>query len=191
MRSPDRGFTLIEMVVGIVLLAIALTTILGLLINQAPRAIDPVQQLRAAQLAERLLGEVMQRSFDEHSDHNSGSYRCGETVDSVTYDACTAQANYGPDSGETAPYLYNDVDDFDTAGQWRAANLYVQQSSLGTQESDYRNFSVRIAVTPVDISSGDMSATCSDPCSIGKRIALSIRLPDKSELDFATYRGNY
>lgn len=38
MRAPERGFTLIELIVGIVLLAVALTGILGLLINQAPQA---------------------------------------------------------------------------------------------------------------------------------------------------------
>ena len=40
MRAPERGFTLIELIVGIVLLAVALTGILGLLINQAPQAVD-------------------------------------------------------------------------------------------------------------------------------------------------------
>ena len=68
MRSLKRGFTLIELIVGIVLLAIALTGILGLLVNQAPQAVDPVQQVRAAQLAQRILNEVLQKSFDEHSD---------------------------------------------------------------------------------------------------------------------------
>ncbi|MGL5564240.1 MAG: type IV pilus modification PilV family protein, partial [Plesiomonas sp.] len=80
MRSLKRGFTLIELIVGIVLLAVALTGILGLLINQAPQAVDPVQQVRAAQLAQRLSGEILQKSFDEHSDHNGGRYRCGEQV---------------------------------------------------------------------------------------------------------------
>ncbi|WP_219598248.1 type IV pilus modification PilV family protein, partial [Aeromonas salmonicida] len=78
MRAPERGFTLIELIVGIVLLAVALTGILGLLINQAPQAVDPVQQVRAAQLAQRLSGEILQKSFDENSDHNGGRYRCGE-----------------------------------------------------------------------------------------------------------------
>ncbi|WP_235712995.1 prepilin-type N-terminal cleavage/methylation domain-containing protein, partial [Aeromonas caviae] len=82
MRSPKirRGFTLVEFVVGIVLLAVALTGILGLLVNQAPQAVDPVQQVRAAQLAQRILGEMLEKSFDEHSDHNGGRFRCGETA---------------------------------------------------------------------------------------------------------------
>ena len=62
------------------LLAVALTGILGLLVNQAPQAVDPVQQVRAAQLAQRILGEMLQKSFDEHSDHNGGRFRCGETA---------------------------------------------------------------------------------------------------------------
>ncbi len=41
--NASRGFTLVELVVGIVLLTIALTGILGLLVNQAPQAVDPVQ----------------------------------------------------------------------------------------------------------------------------------------------------
>ncbi|AZU46655.1 MSHA biogenesis protein MshD [Aeromonas hydrophila] len=100
MRAPERGFTLIELIVGIVLLAVALTGILGLLINQAPQAVDPVQQVRAAQLAQRLAGEIQQTSFDEQSDHNGGRYRCGEVVAGVTIQACST--HYGPD-GEPAP----------------------------------------------------------------------------------------
>jgi len=105
-----RGFTLIEFVVGIVLLAIALTGILGLLVNQAPQSVDPVQQVRAAQLAQRILNEVLQKSFDEHSDHNGGRFRCGETVGTPPeiYPACTPVADYGPDGGETRPYAFND-----------------------------------------------------------------------------------
>ena len=37
MRSLKRGFTLIELIVGIVLLAVALTGILGLLIRRRRR----------------------------------------------------------------------------------------------------------------------------------------------------------
>ena len=70
-----RGFTLVEFIVGIVLLAVALTGIPGLPINQAaPQAVDPVQQVRADQLAQRILGEVLQKSFDERSDHNGGRF---------------------------------------------------------------------------------------------------------------------
>ena len=186
MRAPERGFTLIELIVGIVLLAVALTGILGLLINQAPQAVDPVQQVRAAQLAQRLTGEILQKSFDEQSDHNGGRYRCGEQVAGVTIAPCSG--SYGSD-GEPAPYAYNDVDDFDTAGNWRDASWFTQTSS-GIGSDEYRNYQVKIAVSAVDFSDGTFK-NCKAPCSVGKRIDLQVRLPNQSVLDFSFYRGNY
>ncbi len=206
MRSLKRGFTLIELIVGIVLLAVALTGILGLLINQAPQAVDPVQQVRAAQLAQRLSGEILQKSFDEQSDHNGGRYRCGETFNSQFYGdcscpvgvACTQQppapvitgwqaSAYGPDSGEAAPYTFNDVDDFDTAGSWQQASWFTQTSVVTNNDDEYRNYQVRIAVTPDNLfGSPGLKAE-----SIGKRILLQVKLPDGSVLDFSFYRGNY
>ncbi|MBL0555976.1 prepilin-type N-terminal cleavage/methylation domain-containing protein [Aeromonas caviae] len=184
-----RGFTLIEFIVGIVLLAVALTGILGLLVNQAPQAVDPVQQVRAAQLAQRILSEVLEKSFDEHSDHNGGRFRCGETAGTpaVAYPACTDSASYGPDSGETRPYQFNDVDDFDTAGNWVDANQFTQTDAEGVSDQEYRHYQVRIAVTPDTLfGSPGLGAE-----SIGKRVALTVRLPDQSELAFTLYRGNY
>lgn len=186
MRAPERGFTLIELIVGIVLLAVALTGILGLLINQAPQAVDPVHQVRAAQLAQRLTGEILQKSFDEQSDHNGGRYRCGEQVAGVTIAPCSG--SYSPD-GEPAPYAYNDVDDFDTAGNWRDASWFTQTSS-GIGSDEYRNYQVKIAVSAVDFSDGTFK-NCTAPCSVGKRIDLQVRLPNQSVLDFSFYRGNY
>ncbi|MFM4963485.1 prepilin-type N-terminal cleavage/methylation domain-containing protein [Aeromonas bivalvium] len=181
-----RGFTLIELVVGIVLLSVALTGILGLLISQAPQSVDPVQQVRAAQLAQRLLGEILQKSFDEHSDHNGGRYRCGETMAGVSIPACSS--SYGPDPDEVglASYAYNDVDDFDTGGQWRDASLFTQ-TGAGVSDQEYRRYQVKIAVTPDTLfGSPGLGAE-----SIGKRVALTVRLPDGSEVAFTLYRGNY
>ena len=187
-RNTPRGFTLIEFIVGIVLLAVALTGILGLLVNQAPQSVDPVQQVRAAQLAQRMLGEVLQKSFDEHSDHNGGRFRCGETVGTppVIYPACTPVADYGPDGGETRPYAFNDVDDFDTAGNWVDANQFTQSSASASDE-EYRHYQLKIRVTADDL----FASAGKGASSIGKRIELTVRLPDRSEVEFSLYRGNY
>ena len=201
--KASRGFTLVEFVVGMVLLAVALTGILGLLINQAPQAVDPVQQVRAAQLAQRILGEVLQKSFDERSDHNGGRFRCGETAGSpaVTYSPCTDTANYGPEGSEIRPYQFNDVDDYQTSvicsknlvgcdAGWVPANYFSAQSGQGLDEAEYRQFGVKIRVSGADLTKDPLPA-CSGTCSTGKRIELWVRLPDRSELAFALYRGNY
>ena len=205
MRSPKicRGFTLVEFVVGIVLLAVALTGILGLLINQAPQAVDPVQQVRAAQLAQRILGEMLEKSFDEHSDHNGGRFRCGETAGTppVTYPACTDTANYGPEGSEIRPYQFNDVDDYQTSvicsknlvgcdAGWVPANYFSTHSGQKSGESEYLNFWIRIRVTADDLGQAPPPCTHGIPC-VGKRLELTVRLPDGGEVDFALYRGNY
>lgn len=201
--NARSGFTLIEFIVGIVLLAVALTGILGLLVNQAPKAVDPVQQVRAAQLAQRILNEVLQKSFDAQSDHNGGRFRCGETAGNpaVPYPACTDSAGYGPDAGEMRPYQFNDVDDYQTSvicarglascdAGWVPANYFSAQSGQGLDESEYRQFGIKVRVSGVDLTKAALPA-CTGTCFTGKRIELSVRLPDRSELAFALYRGNY
>ena len=199
MRSTNphplrRGFTLIELVIGIVLLAVALGGMMGLLVSQTSQATDPVQQVRAAQLAQRLLNEILSRSFDAHSDHNGSRWRCGETVDGIPYDACTLPSAYGPESGESSSYLFDDVDDYHTpaicashltscaGGEWVPAAYFTQSSD--EVRDDYRNYQVRILVAP--------GAGCTAVlCSTFKIIRLTVRLPDGSELPFAVTRGNY
>ena len=167
---------------------------MGLLVSQTSQATDPVQQVRAAQLAQRLLNEILSRSFDAHSDHNGSRWRCGETVDGITYDACTLPSGYGPESGEVNSYLFDDVDDYHTpaicaqhlvscsADSWVVVSYFTQSSD--EVRDDYRNFFVRILVTP--------GAGCSAPlCSTFKLVRLTVRLPDGSELPFVVTRGNF
>lgn len=193
-RRRSAGFTLIELVMGIVLIAIALGGMLGLLINQSAESTEPVQQVRAAQLAQRLLNDISARSFDQNSDHNGSHWRCGETVNGITYATCTLPTTYGPESGETKPYLFNDVDDYHTPAicsqnltpcsnsAWVAAS-YFTDNSVATQ-NDYPNYRVQIVITP----GSGCSATL---CTSFKLITVTVQLPDGSQLPFALLRGNY
>lgn len=189
----QHGFTLLEIIAGIVLLAVVLGPLSALLLHQGQQGTDPVQQVRAAQLAQRIAASILARDYDEQSDHNGSLWRCGETVNGITYASCTAQASYGPDSGETVPALFNDVDDFDTTAiclqklttctgsSWVPAS-YLTQLDSGEQDI-YRRFLVSVAVTPV--------TGCASSCAVRKQIALQVRLPDQSSLAFTFERGNY
>jgi MSHA pilin protein MshD len=61
MRTPHRGVTLIEMVVAITIVAIAVTTILGVLGTVASRSSDAMMQQQAIAIAGSYLDEIMQR----------------------------------------------------------------------------------------------------------------------------------
>ena len=94
------GFTLVEIIVGIVVLSIALMGGLSLLISQVDTFKDPLIREKSAQISKRIIHEIQIRSFDEKSDIGGGLFRCGETVSGVSLGECTPLQDYGPDSSE-------------------------------------------------------------------------------------------
>ncbi|MCP3908392.1 MAG: type II secretion system protein [Oceanicoccus sp.] len=95
------GFTLVELVVGIVVMAIALTLLTSVFFSSAGRSVEPILQIRAAEFGQALMGEVLSKKFD-HLTPEGGVPACT---------ACTASGAFGPDGGENR-LQYNDVDDY-------------------------------------------------------------------------------
>ncbi len=101
----NRGFTLIELVVGMVVFSIVMLVVTDLVMSQSRRSVDPVVQSRAAHLADAFMNEIMRTRFDEQAVSRSPGSRCNEAT------ACTPASRLGPDSGETRA-SYDDVDDY-------------------------------------------------------------------------------
>ncbi|MGF1700073.1 type II secretion system GspH family protein [Photobacterium makurazakiensis] len=83
MKRPNsqRGFTLIEGIITIVILGIAMVTLTSFLFPQVQRSATPYYQARAAAIGNAFLNEILSRKFDEHSDpFNDSRIRCGESV---------------------------------------------------------------------------------------------------------------
>ena len=115
MIKKVRGFTLIEIIIGIVVLSIALTGGLSLLISQVDAYRDPLIKEKSVQIAKRVVHEIQIRAYDEKSDIGGGIFRCSETVGGISLGDCSAEAEYGKDPGELMLDTLDDVDDFDTA----------------------------------------------------------------------------
>ncbi len=120
-----RGFTLIEIILGIVILGIAITGILSVLLAQAEKSVVPVFEAKAAVIADQIISRLSRVAYDENADQNGGICRCGESlvgdIDGGTVScmvpACTLPANFGPENKETSATSaldFNDFDDFDT-----------------------------------------------------------------------------
>lgn len=194
-RHTQKGFTLVELVVGIVVLAIAMVGMNTMLISQSKDALEPVYRLRASQLGQSIMQDILARAYDQNSDHNGGYYRCGEiwgdanlwfdgaawqTSGTPTPVACSA--TYGLDAGENASQHqnFNDVDDFIVADFMSAVNYGdVLGTALATQ---YSNYLVKIAVR-------EESITLSG--KIMKRIDVTIKTPSDEEIVFSALKGNY
>jgi MSHA pilin protein MshD len=181
-----NGFTLIELVIGIVAFSISLSIITGLLLPQAQRSVEPILQVRATELAQSLLNEISAKSFDQHSDRVSGLVRCnedlngdGDLVDDPGEVACTAEANFGNEEANNRA-IYNDVDDYH--------NINVSDedivNSLGQAlivdgKNLYQGFSANINVTYTDVNQS------------GKLITVTVITPTGQSLSFATIRRNF
>ncbi len=180
-----RGFTLVELVVGIVVLAIAMMIMNTLLISQSKDALEPLYRLRASQLGQGIMQDVLARAYDEQSDHNGGLYRCGEVWDSdnLLHD-CTEPDNFGPDAGEfpegdedlnDVHQDFNDVDDFITEGFQPAIDY--GDALGGDLATQYNNYAIKIAVEAFD-------GCC-------KKIVITIKTPSNEEIRFSALKGNY
>ncbi len=182
MRSKQAGFTLVELVVGIVVMSIALVFMMSVLLPRGRESVEPVMQVKAAELAQALMNEILAQSFDDNSDHAGSRWRCGETISGATIPDCTTVIG----AEESSRLLYDDVDDYDTAGSFVSTSGLESRSGVALGEK-YPNFSVRIEVShdAANFYGG------SEDHSLGKRIAITIRLPQQSTMTFTAFRGNY
>lgn len=183
--KKQQGFTLVEIIVGIVIMAIAIVYLSSVLFPQARNSVSPVMQVKAAELAQTLMNEMLAKSYDENSDHDGSRWRCDETIVGITISSCTT--TIGPDSGETNRLLYDDVDDFDTDGAYLPA-VSLEDSSGQSIGENYPNFAVRI-----DVSHDASGFNGSSGEGVAKRVDIYVQLPASqgNEIVFTAYRGNY
>jgi MSHA pilin protein MshD len=181
--TAQRGFTLIETIVGIVVLSISLSIFTTLIYPVAIESAKQVHQIRAAELGQSMLNEILGKAFDENSDMSSGLIRCGE--EGVT---CTAAVNLGPD--EISPgvsegrNVFDDVDDYN--------NLSDIESSLGQNDSltdIYRGFKVNVQVRNDSDSDGDSDDN--DNNYTAKLITVTVTTPQDFDFVFSAYRYNF
>ena len=157
----ERGLTLIEMVITMVIISIALVASLKSFSVLSGRSSDVMIQTRALDLAQLYIDEILSHRFDEAS----GIYGV------PTYTGICRIT----DDGETREN-YDDVDDF--AGLFEAPALI--DSALA---SAYTGFSVSVSVTCDD------SIGVNDEG--GKLIQVMINDPLGHRSIFSVYKGNY
>ena len=175
-NKQEYGFTLIELIVGVVAIAIVtlvVTAGMGQLFRQT---VDPWQQVRAAELGQSLMNEIMARKFDEV---NSAAVRCGEGAGACTTPAsgCAGPGNPLPNTeGTETREEFDDVDDFNCLG----INVTGLENIFGNSiDTDYYagfNAEVRISETEADAV---------------KQIDIVIVTSQNERIQFSALRGNW
>jgi MSHA pilin protein MshD len=187
------GFTLIELVVGILVFAVAMVALANVFLPQIRKGIDPIWQVRAVTLAQSLSSEIRAKPFDENTQFANVGGPCGGSQ------ACTQSADLGPDTGETRPF-FDDVDDFHglvLQGSDIANSLGLTTDFSGIDV--YAGFSVSISVFYDDNEDGindddlDNNGVLDTGILIGSRklVQITVLTPSGDNMVFAMFRNNY
>jgi len=156
------GFTLIELVVGIVVFTISLSIILTLIVPQAAQTAEPLRQVKAAKLGQSLMYEVLSRSYDENSDR------------SPPFQTCTEKGNCSTSLGaeEGSRNEFDDVDDYNGLVVNDAGGIYAGYGY--TIDVEY-----------------DSSVDALSSANSYKRIDIVVIAPNNQNYAFSAYRGSY
>lgn len=175
-QNKAKGFSLIEMIIGIVVFAISLGIVVQYFDPAEKNSADQIHQIKASELGQALLDDIMSRSFDENSDRAGGVTRCFSNAgtDSTDKTFCTPSNALGTDTGEAGNVtLFDDVDDFD--------ELTEDDLSL---DSSYRSFQVNVSVT-YDATGLSLSDY------VAKKILVTVTTPLGTKINFAIFKTNF
>lgn len=175
LKPLARGVTLIELIAGIVVLAISLSLITSVLGPLFIKSADPWHQVRAAELGQSLMNEILAKSFDENSSRSGSLLRCNETG----APSCTASTALGPE-GESRSQ-FDDVDDFN--GYTTPADVLVNILNEDLRDS-YRSYQVAVTVRYA----GADAAMAEQQL---KLITVAITTPTAEVIEFSAYKGNW
>ncbi|WP_410010846.1 prepilin-type N-terminal cleavage/methylation domain-containing protein [Shewanella sp. NFH-SH190041] len=165
--SFNQGFTLIELVIGMLVLGIALVMLATMLYPQADRAADSLYRVRSAELGQSVMNEIWGKRFDENTDANGGA-PCGP----APLPSCSL--NLGSDTGETRND-WDDVDDFN--GMTQTSKILDSDRTYADLYPGYQ-LNVTVAAGP-------------DGKDISKLITISVTTPLGEDIVFNALRSNF
>lgn len=149
----NTGVTLIELLVFLVVIGIALSAVVGVFTNSIKSSNDPLIRIRALELGQAQLDEVLARKFDENTP-NGGVPACNSTDGS----ACLGIV---PDAD------YDDVGDFNGftdnshPGYSVQVNVTEAGSDLGLANANARLISVTVTMPAISNNLSGSSVTLS------------------------------
>lgn len=171
-----RGFTLIELVVGMLVIAIAIVMLSSMLFPQADRAAKTLHRVQSAELAHSVMNEIWGKRYDENTNANGGVPAC----DSPLGQPCSSVINLGPtdwqwpNEGENRND-YDDVDDYH--GLNETATMLNSSQTYGQAYPNYR-LSVTVAYGAA-------------PNTNTKLVTINVTTPDGEVITYNMVRNNY
>jgi len=172
--ADQRGFTLIELVVTMLIISIAALGVMYSLGLGLRHQSDSLWQAKAVALAESYMEEILARRYDEHSPLG------GPPPCSTTTVACSAPAAFG--DGETRAE-FDDVDDYDGLVEQPPLDVY------GNPRADYDSYRVAVSVAYAD--AAQVASLGLDTATDAKLVTVTVSTPEGGAMTFSAWRGNF
>lgn len=175
----QSGFTLIEVIIGITVIAIVtlvVTAGMGPIFRQT---VDPWHQVRATELAQSLMSEITARRFDENSPTGNAGLRCGDTGGPACTTLTSSCLSALPNAEETSRADFDDVDDYHCLS---LSGDEISNSQDQALQGVYGGYKVSVRVTPTGASATETEL---------KRIEVSVSAPNQGPIVFNSWRGNW
>lgn len=158
-RVSQSGLTLVEMIVTIVVLAIAIVSISQMLQSGIGRSSDVLIQLRTVSLAQAYLDEILSKRFDENS-RNRGIPPCRGSTGPLNR-RCSKETGafppqpelFGEDGSETRA-TYDDVDDYHLLNEGFGTGNDLEDAE-GNPRLGYENYTVNVNVRYINVGGGE------------------------------------
>jgi len=167
-QQKQRGVTLVELVISIVILSIAMVAVMSSFSVSIGRSADPLWRNKSLKLAQLYLDEILSKNYDDAT-----------PLGGLPVDTNPSCGSLGPDGGETRA-TYNDVDDYDGTVDAPPVSL------VGGLDSAYDNYSVSVSVECDNSNQVNASGT-----NHAKKISVTVTPPGQSDMVFAVYKGNF
>lgn len=163
----QRGVTLVELIISIVIISIAMIAVLNAFSLSVSHSADPLWQNKSLKLAQLYLDEILAKNYDDATPLGG--------IPPVASPGC---GSLGDEAGESRA-TYDDVDDYHGITDSPPVSL------VGGIDASYNAYSVSVSV------SCDGSTVGASGNSHAKKIVVTITPPGQSALAFAAYKGNY
>ncbi|WP_407331511.1 type II secretion system protein [Enterovibrio sp. 27052020O] len=193
----QRGYMLVELIIGIVVFGVALVLISTTLFPMFAKSANPHFEARAAALGQAVMNQVLARQFDRNSDPNGSRWRCDEDVEALLAQGiispnpvpvCTPTPTPPPLSAKEGFIATEDyIGCWGDLGSCPRTHRGALDTLIGGTADDYRGFTVDINVV-YDNSTFDDSTGNS---KLYKRIDLYVDTGQFGRFDFTAYRSNF
>lgn len=172
-HSRQKGVTLVELVISIVVLSIAMVALMNAFSVSMSSSGDSLWRNKTLKLAQLYLDEILSKNYD----HNT-------PLGGLPFVASPSCTGLGPDAGETDRAEFNDVDDYH--GLTESPPLSLN----GVLDASYSTYSVSISVICDGAAVFAMNSYGVSNAQ-AKKISVTITPPNQVPQTFAVYKGNY